>query len=83
MLPLIITLSAFSLGNAILALATLGFVNVGLRPPTAELGLMMTELFPYYYEAPWIFMQPVIAVFLMVLSLQLLSGRVNNGTITH
>lgn len=76
LLPMIATLSAFSLGNAILALATLGFVNVGLRPPTAELGLMMTELFPYYYEAPMVFLQPVIAVFLMVLSLQLLSGRV-------
>lgn len=74
--PMIATLSAFSLGNAILALATLGFVSVGLRPPTAELGLMMTELFPYYYEAPVIFLQPVLAVFLMVLSLQLLSGRV-------
>lgn len=76
LLPMIATLSAFSLGNAILALATLGFVSVGLRPPTAELGLMMTELFPYYYEAPFIFLQPVVAVFLMVLSLQLLSGRV-------
>lgn len=76
LLPMIATLSAFSLGNAILALATLGFVNVGLRPPTAELGLMMTELFPYYYEAPLIFLQPVLTVFLMVLSLQLLSGRV-------
>ncbi|EXI61297.1 ABC transporter permease [Mannheimia granulomatis] len=76
LLPMIATLSAFSLGNAILALATLGFVNVGLRPPTAELGLMMTELFPYYYEAPMIFLQPVLTVFLMVLSLQLLSGRV-------
>ncbi|MFA9499998.1 ABC transporter permease [Mannheimia sp. E30BD] len=76
LLPMIATLSAFSLGNAILALATLGFVSVGLRPPTAELGLMMTELFPYYYEAPIIFLQPVVAVFLMVLSLQLLSGKV-------
>lgn len=76
LLPLIATLTAFSIGNAILALATLGFVSVGLRPPTAELGLMMTELFPYYYQAPFIFLQPIIAVFLLVLSLQLLSGRV-------
>ena len=76
LLPMIATLSAFSIGNAILALATLGFVSVGLRPPTAELGLMMTELFPYYYQAPLIFLQPVIAVFLLVLSLQLLSGRI-------
>lgn len=76
LLPMVATLTAFSLGNAILALATLGFVSVGLRPPTAELGLMMTELFPYYYQAPLIFLQPVIAVFLLVLGLQLLSGKI-------
>lgn len=76
LLPLVATLTAFSIGNAILALATLGFISVGLRPPTAELGLMMTELFPYYYQAPLIFLQPVLAVFLLVLSLQLLSGKV-------
>lgn len=75
-LPVVATLSAFGAGNAVLALATLGFVNVGLRPPTAELGLMMTELFPYYYQAPFIFMQPIIAVFILVLSLQLISGKI-------
>lgn len=74
--PVMLTLSAFNAGNAVLALATLGFVNVGLRPPTAELGLMMTELFPYYHEAPMIFIQPILAVFLLVLSFQLLSGQV-------
>ncbi|WP_315043458.1 ABC transporter permease [Faucicola mancuniensis] len=74
--PVIMTLSAFSAGNAVLALATLGFINVGLRPPTAELGLMMTELFPYYHEAPMIFLQPIIAVFLLVLSFQMISGQV-------
>ncbi|AMT96855.1 MAG: ABC transporter permease [Psychrobacter sp.] len=75
LLPVVATLSAFAAGNAVLALATLGFINVGLRPPTAELGLMMTELFPYYYQAPFVFLQPIIAVFVLVLSLQLLSGK--------
>lgn len=69
------TLMAFGAGNAVLALATLGFVNVGLKPPTAELGLMMTELFPYYYEAPFVFFLPIVTVFLLVLSFQLLSGK--------
>ena len=75
LLPVVATLSAFAAGNAVLALATLGFINVGLRPPIAELGLMMTELFPYYYQAPFVFLQPIIAVFVLVLSLQLLSGK--------
>lgn len=73
--PVMWTLSAFGAANAVLALATLGFVNVGLKPPTAELGLMMTELFPYYYEAPLVFFLPIVTVFLMVLSFQLLSGK--------
>lgn len=74
-LPMLLPLAAYGAGNAVLALATLGFINVGLRPPTAELGLMMTELFPHYYEAPLIFMQPIIATCLLVLSFQLLSGQ--------
>ena len=73
--PVMATLAAFGAANAVLALATLGFVNVGLKPPTAELGLMMTELFPYYHEAPFVFFLPIITVFLMVLSFQLLSGK--------
>lgn len=76
--PVMATLSAFGAGNAVLALATLGFVNVGLRPPTAELGLMMTELFPYYYEAPMMFFLPIMTVFIMVFSLQLLAGKQDN-----
>lgn len=73
--PVMATLSAFGAGNAVLALATLGFVNVGLKPPTAELGLMMTELFPYYYEAPLLLFLPIICVFLLVLGFQLLAGN--------
>lgn len=72
------TLSAFASGNAVLALATLGFVNVGLKPPTAELGLMMTELFPYYYEAPLLLFLPIICVFLLVLGFGLLAGKMGN-----
>lgn len=73
--PSILPLAALGTGNAIMALATLGFVNVGVRPPVAELGLMMTELFPYVYDAPFILMQPIVVVCLLVLSLNLLARR--------
>ncbi len=75
-LPMLLPLAAYGASNAVLALATLGFINVGLRPPTAELGLMMTELFPYYYDAPLIFLQPILATILLVLGFQLLSGQI-------
>lgn len=71
----VLTLAAFGAATSILALAAVGFVAVGLRPPTAELGLMMVELFPYYSDAPWVLAQPLLAVFLMVFGLNLLAGR--------
>ncbi|MCE8052035.1 ABC transporter permease [Halomonas daqingensis] len=73
--PQVLTLAAFGAASAILAMAALGFVSVGLRPPTAELGLMMIELLPYYHEAPWAMAQPILVLFVLVLSLNLLAGR--------
>ncbi|MGR2855462.1 ABC transporter permease [Erwinia sp. 1181_3] len=75
MAPVVLTVAAFGAASAIMAIAALGFVSVGVRPPTPELGLMMTELQPYYEEAPYALLQPVVVVFLLVLSLLLLAGR--------
>lgn len=72
--PLILTVGAFGSATAILSVAALGFVNVGVRPPTPELGQMMVELLPYYHEAPLILAQPILVVFLLVLSLNLIAG---------
>lgn len=72
--PYLFTLSAFAAASSILAMSALGFIGVGLRPPIAELGLMMTELMPYYHEAPWVIFQPILALFLLILSLNLLAG---------
>lgn len=73
--PIILRLAVFTLATTILSVAALGFINVGVKPPRAELGLMMIELMPYYYEAPWVIMQPIIALFLLVLGLNLMIGR--------
>lgn len=72
--PVVLTMGAFGAASAIMAISALGFVNVGVRPPTAELGLMMTELFPYFDEAPLIMLQPIGMVFLLVLGLNLVAG---------
>ena len=70
--PVLTTLTLFSFSSAIMAVSALGFISVGVRPPTPELGLMMTELLPFAWEAPWLLMQPVIALFLLLISLNLL-----------
>jgi len=58
-----------------MGIAALGFVSVGVRAPTPELGLMMVELLPYWREAPWALLQPVIATLTTLLALTLLAGR--------
>lgn len=58
--PQLTTMATFGVGTSILALSTLGFVGVGIQPPTPELGLMITEAFPYYHEAPWMSLAPVL-----------------------
>ena len=72
--PVLATLLAFSAAQAVLALAALGFVGVGLQPPTAELGSMMTEYLPHYEEAPWLIAAPVALLMLLVLGMMLLAG---------
>lgn len=56
--PGLMTVAAFGAATAVTAVAALGFVSVGVRPPTAEWGVMMTELLPYWREAPFLILQP-------------------------
>ncbi len=73
--PQLLTLAAFGAANAVLMMASLGFVYVGIQPPTAELGQMIVELFPYYQEAPWLLAQPLLALALLVLAFHLCGRR--------
>ncbi len=72
--PMMLTAAAFGTATAIMAIAALGFVHVGMRAPTPELGLMMVELLPYWREAPLALLSPVLATFALLLGLTLLAG---------
>ncbi|MGF1502747.1 MAG: ABC transporter permease [Paracoccaceae bacterium] len=74
LLPGLLTLAAFGVATSVTAMAALGFVSVGIRPPTAEWGVMMTELLPYWREAPWLILQPVVCLVVTVLALHLAVG---------
>ena len=74
MLPNLLTLAAFGIATSVTAMAALGFVSVGLRPPTAEWGVMMTELLPYWREAPWLIVQPIACLVITVLAVHLATG---------
>lgn len=63
--PLLTTLASLGMVTSILAMSTLGFVKVGLQPPRAELGLMITDAFPFYDVAPWMSIAPITVLFLL------------------
>ena len=65
--PLLTTLASLGMVTSILAMSTLGFVKVGLQPPRAELGLMITESFPFYDVAPWLSIAPIAVLFLLTI----------------
>lgn len=73
--PVLLTLATFGIGTSVLVLSTLGFVGVGLQPPRAELGLMVTEAFPYWSEAPWMSLAPVLVLTAVVVGLLGLRSR--------
>ena len=74
------TLTSYAVASAVLAVAALGFVGVGLRPPTAELGVMMTEALPYYRDAPLMLLSPVVLLLCVVWGLQVLARSLQSGS---
>lgn len=73
--PVLATLAAFGTGGAVVTISTLSFVNVGVRPPTPELGNMIVELLPHLEEAPAHALAPAACIFLLLIALNLLAGK--------
>lgn len=71
--PAVVALTAFAMCNAVLAVAAMGFVGIGLRPPGAELGLLMTEALPYSDDAPQLLLAPIAVLLLCVVALHALT----------
>jgi peptide/nickel transport system permease protein len=63
-----VVLAAFSVGSTILTISSLGFLGLGMQPPTPEWGAMITELLPYIHQAPLQLAAPCICIFVTVLT---------------
>ncbi|WEX85786.1 ABC transporter permease subunit [Sinorhizobium garamanticum] len=59
-----------------LALAALGFLGLGPRPPSPEWGLVLAEGMPYLERAPWAVLIPTLALVLLSVLAVSLSGFV-------
>jgi peptide/nickel transport system permease protein len=70
-LPAIIVLVTLSIGNAILAAASLGFLGLGAQPPLPEWGALVNVGRDYLQFAPWLIWFPGLAIVFTVLACNL------------
>ena len=59
--------------NAVLAEASMSYLGIGVRPPDASLGRMLSESQAYLAKAPWYALCTGAAIVLMILGLSLVS----------
>lgn len=77
MLPNILPsfLSAVTVGfnNAVLAEAGMSYLGIGVQPPDASLGRMLSEAQGYLFSAPWYALCPGIVIILLILGFSLIN----------
>lgn len=75
----IIVYATLNIGTTILIAAGLGFLGLGVQPPTAEWGTMLGEARAYIFHAPYQMTFPGLAIFLAVFSFNLLGDGLRDA----
>ena len=68
----LIVVATLEMALAILLEAALSFLGLGVPPPLPSWGLMIAEAKDYMYFSPWVIMVPGVALFVLVLGINLL-----------
>lgn len=68
----VLSLSLVRMGVVIIIAASLSFLGVGIQPPTAEWGVMLSQGRSYIRVAPFLAIFPGLAITILVVSLNLL-----------
>jgi peptide/nickel transport system permease protein len=77
----IVVQATLSIGTATLEAAGLGFLGLGAKPPTPELGTMLSDAFKngYSLSAPWTVLFPGLMITLIVLAFNLLGDGLRDA----
>jgi peptide/nickel transport system permease protein len=70
--PHLLVVATLEMALAILLEAALSFLGLGVPPPLPSWGLMISEAKDYMFFSPWVIMVPGIALFVLVLGINLL-----------
>jgi peptide/nickel transport system permease protein len=74
--PIIVEATA-RFAYSIMMVASLGFLGVGLQPPTPDWGMMVIENKPIIAQAPWTVLFPALAIASLVIAISIFSDFVS------
>ncbi|MDQ6771952.1 MAG: ABC transporter permease [Candidatus Dormibacteraeota bacterium] len=78
-LPVIVVAASISVGQIILIEAALDFLGLGIQPPTASWGNMLTNAQVYFVHSAWLVYFPGLAIFLTVLAANVFGNAVRDA----
>ncbi len=74
----VIVQTTLGMGYAVLTEAALGFIGVGIQPPTPTWGNMLQAAFPMLEQHPLLSVVPGVAIFVLVLAFNLLGDALRD-----
>jgi dipeptide transport system permease protein len=78
-MPPLIVNATLSFSAAVLETAALGFLGLGVQPPTPEWGTMLSAARDYIERAPWVVTMPGLTILISVLSINLMGDGLRDA----
>lgn len=78
-MPVVIVTASLRIGQVILIEAALDFLGLGVQPPTASWGNMLSNAQSYFYHSAWLVILPGMAIVLTVLATNLLGNALRDA----
>lgn len=72
-LPALCSAITVGFNNAVLAEAGMSYLGIGVQPPDASLGRMLSEAQGYLFSAPWYALCPGVIIILLILGFSLIN----------
>jgi peptide/nickel transport system permease protein len=66
-------------GQVVLIEAALDYLGLGVQPPTASWGNMLSNAQSYFYHSAWLVVLPGLAIVLLVLATNLLGNALRDA----
>ena len=83
LLPSVLVNVTFGVGTAILMESALSFIGLGIQPPSASWGNMLTNAQSYLYSSPWLAVYPGLLILITVVSVNVLGDALRDAAETR